>query len=226
MTKKIDLKYQNSIKNTSSLTDVSYNAIRDAIVTGRFAPGEKLLQNDLANELSVSPRTVREALSRLVAEGFADYEMHRGFVTAHLSYENQEDIFRMRAALEGLALEYAVNNLTAEELARMRKLLPLTAATDDLSMIPIIREYNHEFHWIPINASKRSKLIQTIEYLWKFMFIYYLEYELNEDQKKEDFLEHEEILKALEAKNYILARTWWEKHLQSNLNILKQKANS
>ena len=78
------------------------------ILAGRANPGDKLKINDLAAQLNVSPGAIREALSRLVAEGFAVSRDQRGFTVAPISLSDLLDLTRLRCDIEEIALRRAV----------------------------------------------------------------------------------------------------------------------
>ena len=90
-------------KENLGLAEMAYHAIHDAILCGQIEPGEALRQADLAEELGVSARTVREALSRLRVEGLVVYEPHHSIRAARFTIGDQEELYQMRARIEGLA---------------------------------------------------------------------------------------------------------------------------
>ena len=105
----------------SRRSDLAYQAIREAIAFGHIKPGEWLRQEALADELNVSQVTVREALSRLVAEGLAVHIPYKGVKAVLLPPAELRDVYELRALLEGFAVELAAERISPEEL---RKFLP------------------------------------------------------------------------------------------------------
>lgn len=92
------------------------NVIRAAIVAGRYAPGQRLVEKDLCEGLGVSRPSVREALRELEAEGLIHNLPNRGPVVARVSLEDVESIYQVRGMLEGLAAQLFAQRATAEEL--------------------------------------------------------------------------------------------------------------
>ncbi len=82
--------------------------LREAILRGEIAPGTRLRLDDLRGRFGVSLSPVREALSRLAAEGFVEGHENRGFRVPDVSREGLEEITLLRAELEAKALEQAV----------------------------------------------------------------------------------------------------------------------
>lgn len=81
-----------------------YEIVRGDILTGRHTPNKKLKIQDLADQLSVSPGAVREALSRLVPEQLVVSRDQRGFTVAPLSIADLEDLTELRCEIEAVAL--------------------------------------------------------------------------------------------------------------------------
>jgi DNA-binding GntR family transcriptional regulator len=109
------------------------NKLRDAIVTGHFKPGERLVEANLCELMNVSRTSVREALRRLEAEKLIVIIPNRGPSVAAISWEEAEQIYEARAILEGEAAARFATNATAEGIERMRNALDAfaKAAADD-----------------------------------------------------------------------------------------------
>ncbi|MDO9413858.1 MAG: FCD domain-containing protein [Pseudolabrys sp.] len=88
--------------------DKAWQILREAIFTGRFAPGAPLRFQEMQTLCGMSVSPVREALTRLVAEGLVETEHNRGYRVTPLSRGDLEDLVRTRIRLEGWALERAI----------------------------------------------------------------------------------------------------------------------
>ncbi|MGQ3294955.1 MAG: GntR family transcriptional regulator, partial [Shinella sp.] len=91
-----------------TLAAEAYAAIRQAIRTGAFKPGDRLRFADLQALCGMSVTPVREALARLTAEGFTSLDDHRGYSVARLSLEELRDVTATRQLCEGEALRLSV----------------------------------------------------------------------------------------------------------------------
>ena len=191
-----------------SLAEGVFRTLRKAILEGDFEPGEWLRQENLADELEVSQATVRDALNQLVGEGLADRIPYKGVRVATLSPAELEDIYAMRAVLEGLAAKSAAKNITPEQLQEMRDILPDSIVSNDPESVPKAREANKRFHEIFIEASKRRFLIRTLRQIldWIDPLMLYsktvkteigLETRLKWGER--DRFQHTRLLEALEA---------------------------
>ncbi len=131
-----------------SLPQAIYLALREAILGGRFRPGEALRQENLATEFDSSRVPVREALNRLEAEGLVMLRPRRGFVVASLDLDEVIEIFQLRMVLEDHAGFLATEKRTAADVAEVRKLLDILEAIeiDNSSNIARWAACNRQFH--------------------------------------------------------------------------------
>src|SRR5690625_5113509 len=87
-------------EHASTLPTVIYEQLQNAIFNGIFRPGQVLRQEDVANFLGVSRSPLREALSRLEADGIVTSRPHRGYAVVELEREHIEEVFDLRCLLE------------------------------------------------------------------------------------------------------------------------------
>lgn len=97
-----------------SKTNETYQVLRDAILWGELPAGSRLRTNVLTKEYGISLGALREALSRLSAEGLTQAEPHRGYVVTPISVEDVEDLARVRTVVETQCLVWAIENGTLE----------------------------------------------------------------------------------------------------------------
>lgn len=145
-----------------SLAQGVFRALRTAILDGTLKPGDWLRQESLAEELDVSQTTVRDAFNQLIGEGLATRIPYKGVQVVSLSASDLEDIYAMRAVLEGMAAEVAAEKITGDQLQEMKELLPATIVNNNPESIAIAREANRRFHEIFIKASHRRFLIRVL----------------------------------------------------------------
>ncbi|WP_043266588.1 GntR family transcriptional regulator [Streptomyces sp. CT34] len=99
--------------------------LREAIVAGEFAPGERLVENRLCARFEVSRTVIREALRQLESEGLVAMVPNRGPRVAVLSAEQARSLFEVRGALEGLAGALFAEHATDEQCAGLESALDL-----------------------------------------------------------------------------------------------------
>jgi DNA-binding GntR family transcriptional regulator len=96
-----------------------FSMMRAAIISGRFHPGQRLLEKDLCELMGVSRPSVREALRHLESEGLIETIANRGPVVARLSWKDAISIYQVRGALEALATRLFAAEASAEEVAEL-----------------------------------------------------------------------------------------------------------
>jgi DNA-binding GntR family transcriptional regulator len=147
--------------------DLVLREIRQAIMTRRLKPGQRIRQWDLADRLNVSSVPVREALKTLEAEGQVVYEPYRGYRVVDLSVEQLEEIYLARHLLEGEVTRRAVKNLDEQLIRRLEETLSrveeLAAAGDVLAY----SEANHEFHFLLFERARLPRICHMIDLLWQ-----------------------------------------------------------
>jgi DNA-binding GntR family transcriptional regulator len=108
--------------NRTATSSVASRLRRD-ILSGRLPPGQKLRQDELAREFNISRIPVREALIALAGEGLVVLQANRGGVVAGLSRKELEEIYAIGRALEELAVERAIAQLTLADIGAMETIL-------------------------------------------------------------------------------------------------------
>ncbi len=149
-----------------NLSDQAYEAIRDALMNGQLVPGEKLILRPLSEQFSISATPMREALLKLVASDVLEFD-HRGTVQVPMFETVQHvEILKVRAMLEGYALEDLCEHATDKEIDE------LAAVQDDLDASQKERNFeesirlNASFHLKLCKLSNLSVVPDFVENLW------------------------------------------------------------
>ena len=117
-----------------------YHTLRDAIMQGRLEPGERLVIDDIAKKLEVSPIPVREALQLLQSERLVEHKAHIGAVVSPITPESTREIFTLLEALESATFRVAIEHVTDADIKE------LTVLTERMEA----QSENHE-KWIELN---------------------------------------------------------------------------
>src|SRR4249920_1247368 len=99
-------------RRTENLSGQVYNQIKTLILCNEILPGQKLHHQELSERLGVSRTPVREALTRLVQEGYVSVLPNRGFTCKEIRMQEAEELYELREALEAFAVEKAIESLT------------------------------------------------------------------------------------------------------------------
>jgi DNA-binding GntR family transcriptional regulator len=143
-----------------------YTQIRDALMEGRFAPGQPITLRALAEALGVSPTPIRHALSRLVAEGAVSAGSKRTLTVPALTATAYEEISAMRQLLEGLAAERAAQRIDEAEIGELERLCDvMDAASEAKDLLGVLRA-NRAFHAGVHRAGGSAVLVAHLDSLW------------------------------------------------------------
>lgn len=110
------------IQPTTLVREKTYESLRDAIVTGQLAPGQRLVERELCETMGVSRTSIREALRRLETECLATLIPHRGLTVAILSRKETIEIYEVRGQLEAILYYRFTEVATYKEIAQLREI--------------------------------------------------------------------------------------------------------
>lgn len=146
------------------------DAIRDLILAGELVPGQKVHQAELAARLRVSRVPIREALSRLSAEGLLDHRSNAGFTVARFTGNELSEIYLMRRLLETQLLRTC--DLASIDVNLLEKLNDSLRSTIPRESSAAYQKLNLEFHFTVFAASPLEIVRQETTRLWN-MSAYY-----------------------------------------------------
>ncbi|KIC13438.1 GntR family transcriptional regulator, partial [Leisingera sp. ANG-Vp] len=106
-----------------TLRDIVQERMREAIIAGQFAPGERLVERPLCDQLGVSRTVVRETIRYLEAEGLVEILPGKGPIVARLSWDDARQIYDIRQMLETAAAAGCARNMTPELAAALQAAL-------------------------------------------------------------------------------------------------------
>jgi len=195
------------------LRDVVFQALRQAITSGEFAPGERLMEIKLANKLGVSRTPVREAIRMLELEGLVMMIPRRGAEVARITEEDLKDALEVRLALEELSVELACDRITDAGKEALKAACISFKEAIQTKHVPSIVEGDVAFHDIIFEATENKKLIAIAQNLREQVYRYRVEYV--KDFSYHDVLvkEHYEITNAILVGDKIKAKEIMKNHL-------------
>jgi DNA-binding GntR family transcriptional regulator len=138
------------------------DAIRTAILEGRYLPGDRLPEEELAAELDVSRNPVREALQALTLEGFVEIVPRRGARVALVSPERAFQLFEVRESLEGLAARLAAARRDEEQLAALRAYVAEGIERAEAGELDELPALNRRFHELLMTAAGNLILTEML----------------------------------------------------------------
>lgn len=181
------------------------NELRDRILTGRLARGERIDLDELSGEFGISRTPVREALLELSYEGLVAVTPRSGITVLGITPDDAIDNFAVLAALSGKAAEWATARLSPDELAELRVLADAIAGADDVVAA------NRRFHRALNLASGSRRLLIHLRQAVRVVPASY--FELFPEQEQRSKQEHAELLDAMGAGDAVAARAIAEAHV-------------
>lgn len=193
-----DTKFNINTNEYLPLRDVVFNTLRDAILTGQLVPGERLMENQLADKLGVSRTPVREALRMLELENLVELVPRKGAQVLDMSEKDIVNILEVRSALEGLATSLACKKMTKEDLQQLKALeadFERAVADNDVERFVDIDE---DFHDLIFAATENDKLISIFKNLRIQLYRYRMAQAKNDTSMSTIVAHHRSILRAIE----------------------------
>jgi DNA-binding GntR family transcriptional regulator len=135
------------------LTAAVADQLRTAIVDGELRPGQRLVQEELAQALGISREPVRQALRLLEAEGLVVHRPRRGVVVAPLAEQVVRDLYDVRAALDGLAARRAAGRLSPAQAKEARRLVATARRHLAHGNVPALLAEDRALHQLILEAS-------------------------------------------------------------------------
>lgn len=139
--------------------------VRQRIRTGRFVPGQRLVEVDIIRQTGASRSKVREALKRLEGEGLVDIEEFRGASVRSSTLDEVRQIYRARMALEGMAMHDFTANAAPAMIERLQELqAQLDACVKDRAPDRFGR-LNNEWHRLIVDGSSNKVIAEHLQRL-------------------------------------------------------------
>jgi len=202
-------------KKSTPVRESTYNNLKSDVLAGRFNPGERLTEEHLAKSMGVSRTPVREALHKLESEGLIKPLESRGFSVARDSREEMEDLFDIRAALEGYAIRLICDCITAESIAVLEDLIRKAEDALKRKKLDEIFKYNTRFHDVLHDViSHKSRFHNLIADTRKYVLRYRKDSLQYLTAARRTIDGHKKIVLAISLKNPDLCERVMREHVQ------------
>lgn len=208
------------------LTDQVAARLRTLLVEGRIAPGAKLNERVLAEQLRVSRTPLREAIKLLAQEGLVDLLPHRGAVAVKLTETDIVHSFEVLAGLEAMAGQLAAQRIPDAALRELRALHHEMLAAFERRDLSNYYRLNAAIH-AGINAAAANPVLAAT-YGRINARVQSLRFRTNQDAAKwqRAVLEHEQMVQALSARDGAALRQVLVQHLQHKRDAVLQLMHS
>lgn len=203
---------QDDDKTLSGQTTI---ALREAIIKGDIAPGEKLNEPKLAEQYQVSRGPLREAIRRLVAMKLVRHVPHVGASVVTLGLNSILELYEVREALEGKAAALAAENMSEADIAKLRVLLELHRQHSEKNEGEYMQtEGDFDFHYQIIKGSGNQLLTdQLCDELYHLIRMFRFQTSRFKSRSNRALIEHEQLIYAIEQRDPQLAEILMRKHI-------------
>ena len=197
------------------LRDVVFNTLRQAILKGELAPGERLMEIQLAQKLGVSRTPIREAIRKLELEGLVLMIPRRGAEVARISEKSLKDVLEVRRSLEELAIELACQRMTEEDMQALEEAQKAFKAAIDQGDAMKIAETDEAYHDVIYHSTRNKRLVQILNNLREQMYRYRFEYIKDFSQHERLVEEHKVIYESIVKKDKETASNMAKVHIDN-----------
>lgn len=199
--------------------EVAYSKIKQLVIE-KYEPGAPLQELSLARTLGTSRTPVREALLRLLAEGFVERIPHRGYTVARITIKQLQDTFEVRRLIEGEVAARAAQFATPVDIERMRKLAPYRFKISGSGEYRKAMERNLQFHLSVAEASRNAYMAELVrDCLVKMDRFLSLGVHLPRAARQATHEEHMALVDAIEKGDSREARRIVEQHLDRTMRL-------
>lgn len=196
------------------LREAVCESLKQAIRSGKLAPGERLMEVQLAEELGISRTPIREAIRKLEQEGYVIMLPRRGTYVSSVSVHDVQEIFEIRSALESLSIGLAARRIEPDELSQLWQLLSDFEKYLKLNDIDNVVKTDIEFHGLLYSVSRNERLGNII-YNLKEQLARFRKLSMSYPGRLHDTLEeHREMVEAIENSDVEAARDAAERHME------------
>ena len=154
-------------KDRATLQVMVYRVLSQHLMTGRYKPGQAVSLRPLATQLGTSPMPIREAVSRLIAEGALVLLPNRNVIVPLMTRKRLVELSRARQLLEGAAAHSACANVRPSLLNKLVRLNNQTKQSLLKQQIRSALSHNLNFHFALYQASEEEVILPLIEMLWR-----------------------------------------------------------
>ncbi|VFR24491.1 Transcriptional regulator, GntR family [plant metagenome] len=198
----------------------AYLHIQTAIRMGTYAPGMRLIAEDIATEIGSSRMPVREAFRRLATEGLVVIRPNRGAIVSGLGLEDMREVFETRAVLEGLAIRTALPRMTPATIDTLERMLD--RMDERMENSADWTSAHRDFHEYLCSLSGRPRLMKLIADLHSQIESTMRLWFKHLDRPLSARDDHMDLIAALRTRDLDIAEAAMREHVQATVPELMQ----
>lgn len=207
--------------NQGTLSDSIVVLLRDRILTEEYKDGQKLNEVALANELKTSRTPVREALKQLESEGLVISIPNKGVYVKAFTPRDIDDMFEIRIALEGLAIELAIERMDETHLSRIQEVYDLMEFYTYKKDQDKINELNILYHETIYEATQSTYFEQVLKDIHYYVSVTSSLAIKSKQRYKTSITEHKAILDAINEGDASKAKAAMQTHIKHTQQLVR-----
>jgi DNA-binding GntR family transcriptional regulator len=203
----------------------AYEVIRNEIIEGRFAPGDRITESEIARSADVSRTPVREALHRLEAEGLIRFVPNQGAFVSAWGHREAEEIFELRAMLESYAARLCCERASDEQIGELYNLAAEQLALSQnrpAGFLKKVADLNARFHEGVLAASNSELLRASMASLANAPLVFQTFRDYSQDDLIRSAQHHLELAEALKSRNREWAAAVMRAHIHAAQSTFRQ----
>ncbi len=201
-------------KRQADAVERAYDQVKELAIRYRIRPGDRVKESELAQRLNLSRTPLREALNRLVSEGFMSFVPNRGFCCREIDTKEVVDLYETRAALEFWAFRLACQRASDEAIETACAIWEACEPRPKDISIRKLAESDEKFHMAVAELSGNSQLVQSLDVInARIRFFREIDLE-NRERSGMTSIEHQDIIEALKARDAAYGPELIAQHVQ------------
>ncbi len=197
--------------------EYAYLRLKALVLSGRFAPGQRLAEERLSRELGISRTPIREALHKLELEGLIAALSRRGFAAARDSQTEMEELTDLRAVMEGYALRIICGRITRRQLRRLDEIVQRTEDAVASRRLGRVARWNTRFHdALHALISDKRRIHRQLITMRQYAFRYGAGVRPSADDARWTAESHRRILTALQFRDPDLCERAMREHIRGS----------
>lgn len=207
------IRQSNPVSKTS-LSESLVGYLKQQILDGILNPGDRIVETKIAEDLEISQTPVREALRQLAGEGIVTLVPNRGPIVRDLQMSDVFEIYSVRAGLEGLAMRFATQSASDEEIGRLvafHRRMEEKAMDDTVTVAALLAD-SASIHQYVVDLSRHTRLVAMYRSI-SFQIALVNRILGRESTKKKEVDQHREVVEALASRDPDFAEKTMRQHI-------------
>ncbi len=208
------------LRRSKSLYDQTYQALRTSILSGELAPGDRLVETQIAEQLQVSRTPIREAMRQLQQEELLTADSNGGLRVSTISTTDAVQLYDCRMALEQMAVVGACEKANALQLKKLKQYVVAASSlvkskSSDLKSFQML-DLDYQFHHLIAESSGNKWLVSLLDQVFDKMALLRTQTTRHNPDVLEIRNEHHQIYEAIAQRNVAAATQAVQNHLSAS----------